>query len=88
MSEVSKKHHQTFESIRKAIDACRNSVQTVGNHFAEVRKMITLGSGAKREVRDYCLTRYARYLIAQNGDPAKLVIAPVFAGSADEFRRR
>ena len=45
MNEVSSKHHWTCESIRKAVDACRNSGQTVENHFAEVRKMVTLGSG-------------------------------------------
>lgn len=78
MNKIDRKHRRAFESIRKAIDACRNSGQTVGNHFAEVRKMVTLGSGAKREVRDYRLTRYDCYLVVQNGDPAKPVIAPVF----------
>ena len=74
--------------IKKAKIACRNSGQIVENHFAEVRKMVTLGSGAKREVRDYRLTRYACYLIVQNGDPAKPVIASGQTYFAIQTRRQ
>jgi DNA-damage-inducible protein D len=63
---------RNFEpAMVRARDACRNSGQEVWDHFADVRKMVDLGSGAQREVDDIALTRYAAYLIAQNGDPRK-----------------
>lgn len=61
--------------IAKAKDACNNVGQEVMDHFPDVRKMVGLGSGSEREVDDVMLTRYACYLIAQNGDPRKPQIA-------------
>ena len=67
---------QNFENVlSKASVACSNNGIAVENHFADVSKMVTLGSGANREVEDYMLTRYACYLIAENGDPRKEQIA-------------
>ena len=63
---------RNFEGIiEKAKASCTNAGQEVSYHFADVSKMVTLGSGSQREVKDYMLTRYACYLIAQNGDPRK-----------------
>jgi DNA-damage-inducible protein D len=61
--------------IEKAKEACQNSKQILDNHFSRVGKMVSLGSGSKREVNDYELSRYACYLIVQNADPSKPVIA-------------
>ncbi|MEO9021410.1 MAG: DNA damage-inducible protein D [Ginsengibacter sp.] len=61
--------------IDKAKEACKNSDNAVSDHFVEVNKMVDLGSGSKREIENIALTRYACYLIAQNGNSAKAEIA-------------
>ena len=61
--------------IEKAKEACAAAGEAVSDHFAGIGKMVTLGSGSERMIEDIALTRYACYLIAQNGDPAKPAIA-------------
>lgn len=63
------------KAISRAMLSCETACVEVANHFREVTKMVSLGSGAQRSVKDYMLTRYACYLIAQNGDPKKEEIA-------------
>lgn len=64
-----------MQVIDKARQACETSERVVTDHFADVSKMVDIGSGARREVEDFRLSRYACYLIVQNGDPSKPVIA-------------
>lgn len=61
--------------IERAKEACRNTGHPVEDHFEDVLDMVDIGSGAKRQITDVRLSRYACYLIVQNGDPAKPVIA-------------
>lgn len=67
---------ENFErAVKRAMESCKVSEIETSDHFREVTKMVRLGSGSKRKVKDYMLTRYACYLIAQNGDPKKEQIA-------------
>lgn len=67
---------ENFEKvIQKAKDACMNAGELIENHFPDIRKMVEIGSSTERPVDDIALTRYACYLIAQNGDSRKEEIA-------------
>lgn len=70
------KEWRGFENIiKKAVIACENSSEKVENHFVSTHKMVEIGSNTNRKLTDYALTRYACYLVAQNGDPNKEEIA-------------
>lgn len=67
---------QNFEKVfAKAKNACENAGEDVKDHFIDVNKMVEIGSGAQKQIKDILLTRYACYLIAQNGDSRKEQIA-------------
>ncbi len=67
---------RNFEPVvQKAKEACIKSGHAVADHFAEMRNMVSIGSGAQREVEDWALSRYACYLVIQNADPSKPLVA-------------
>ncbi len=74
--------------IERAREACRNSGQAVTDHFEDILEMVSIGSGAQRELSNVHLSRYACYLIVQNGDPSKPVIANGQSYFAMQTRRQ
>ncbi|MFZ2152779.1 MAG: BRO family protein [Microgenomates group bacterium] len=77
-----------FEVIKKAKAACAASDYDITDHFVDADKMVITGSTAKRNIDDYLLTRYACYLIAQNGDSRKPEIARAQTYFATQTRRQ
>jgi DNA-damage-inducible protein D len=69
------KYDNFVNVMKRAFEACKNSGFNVKDHFAGIRKMVPIGSGAEREIKDVRLSRYACYLIVQNADPDKEVVA-------------
>jgi len=74
--------------VEKAKIACSKSGQNIADHFVDVNKMVKLGSGSERQIEDIMLTRFACYLIAQNGDPRKEQIAFAQSYFAIQTRRQ
>ena len=82
-------HWRSFEkAVAKAITSCQQSGNEPGHHFARARKVVALGSGSEREVADFHLSRFACYLVAQNGDPRKPEIALAQKYFAIQTRRQ
>ncbi|MCK9573676.1 MAG: DNA damage-inducible protein D [Candidatus Omnitrophica bacterium] len=80
---------RNFEKvIEKAKIACEKSGQVIHNHFVDVNKMVGIGSDAQKEIPDIMLSRYACYLIAQNGDPRKDAIAFAMTYFAVQTRKQ
>src|SRR3989339_1552604 len=84
--------YSTWRMFKNALDrskeSCKKSDQSVKNHFVGADKMVQTGSGAMRQVEDYLLTRYACYLVAQNGDPRKVEIAQAQTYFAIQTRKQ
>lgn len=76
------------EVIKKAKIACATSRQLKQDHFVDADKMVLTGSGAKREIEDFLMTRFACYLVLQNGDPRKPEIALAQTYFATQTRRQ
>lgn len=80
---------RNFQNVlSRAAQACETSNQEVSDHFVDTTKMVVLGSGAQRELEDVHLSRYACYLVVQNGDPSKPVIAAGQTYFAIQTRRQ
>lgn len=77
-----------LQVIDKSKIACKNAGQTTDDHFVDVNKMVVIGSNTSREINDLALTRYACYLIAQNGDPRKDEIAFAMTYFAVQTRKQ
>jgi DNA-damage-inducible protein D len=84
--------YSTWENFKTAInnaqESCRQKGQSIEDHFRDATKMVTLGSGSQRAIEDLLLTRYACYLVAQNGDPRKPEIAAFQSYFAIQTRRQ
>jgi DNA-damage-inducible protein D len=88
MKSLGYKKWQTFEKvIEKAENTCNNSWMESKNHFTDASKMVWLGSGSQRNIKDYLLTRYACYLIAQNWDSRKIEISLAQTYFASQTRK-
>ncbi|HBB0097349.1 TPA: DNA damage-inducible protein D [Escherichia coli] len=74
--------------LTRAKEACENSGHTIDDHFEEILDMVKIGSNAKRALKDIVLSRYACYLVLQNGDPTKPVIAAGQTYFAIQTRRQ
>jgi len=74
--------------LNKAREACANSGLTVSDHFVDINEMVAIGSGAQRELEDWALSRYACYLVIQNADPSKPLVALGQTYFATQTRRQ